>query len=60
MNAVVDVYRGQQSIIIKREEIVHSLESSELLTAGSQNVGLVKMRTRKNDLPILFVFCQYN
>ena len=43
-----------------REEIVHSLESFELLTAGSQKVGLVIMRTRKNDLPILLVFCQYN
>ena len=48
-------------IIIEREEIACSLESSELLTAaGSQKVELVRMRTRKNDRPILFVFCQYS
>ena len=56
-------HKGKKQFLVYtfREEIVHSLELFELLTeSGSQKVGLVKMKTRKNDLPILFVFCQYN
>ena len=52
---------SHKQLLLKQKKLyAHWNYLNYITAAGSQKVELVRMRTRRNDLPILFAFCQYN